>query len=83
MGTHQAPRFCPACNTRVIGMRNTPNHILHLLLSLVTMGLWLPVWLIIGATSDSRYYCLNCGESTDWIHTGRIPRNARRVSAGE
>jgi hypothetical protein len=24
-----------------------PNHILHLLLSLITLGLWLPVWLLL------------------------------------
>lgn len=28
-----------------------PNHILHLLLSVVTFGLWLPVWLIVAATT--------------------------------
>jgi hypothetical protein len=28
-----------------------PNHILHLLLSVVTLGLWLPVWLLLAATS--------------------------------
>lgn len=25
-----------------------PSHVLHLLLSLITVGLWLPVWLCIG-----------------------------------
>jgi hypothetical protein len=27
--------------------RRRPNHILHLLLSLVTLGFWLPVWLLL------------------------------------
>jgi hypothetical protein len=32
-----------------------PNHILHLLLSIVTMGLWLPVWLIVAlSTKETR-----------------------------
>jgi hypothetical protein len=33
---------------------NRPNHILHLLLSIVTLGLWLIVWLIIGAGGGER-----------------------------
>ena len=28
--------------------RKPVNHILHLLLSVVTLGLWLPVWLLVG-----------------------------------
>lgn len=80
MGTHHAARHCPSCDAHVMGIRNTPNHILHLLLSLVTMGLWLPVWLIVGATSDPRYYCTQCGTSTEWIPTKPIPRNARRAA---
>lgn len=32
-----------------------PNHILHLLLSVVTLGLWLPAWLIIAvSTKETR-----------------------------
>jgi len=27
-----------------------PNHILHLLLSLITFGFWIPVWVIVALT---------------------------------
>lgn len=27
------------------------NHILHLLLSVVTMGVWIPVWVVLGANA--------------------------------
>jgi hypothetical protein len=30
------------------------NHVLHLLLSVVTCGLWLPVWAIIGWRNSER-----------------------------
>jgi hypothetical protein len=30
------------------------NHILHLLLTMFTCGLWAPVWLIIAATSGTK-----------------------------
>ena len=31
--------------------RKRPNHVLHLLLTLITAGLWLPVWLLIAMRS--------------------------------
>jgi hypothetical protein len=31
-----------------------PNHILHLLLSIFTLGFWLPVWLILGISMGER-----------------------------
>lgn len=36
----------PAMATMLRGQR--PNHILHLILSLITCGLWLPVWGFLG-----------------------------------
>jgi hypothetical protein len=35
------------------------NHVLHLLLSLVTFGLWLAVWFI--ASLNNGYMCSRCG----------------------
>lgn len=32
------------------------NHILHLILSVLTGGLWLPVWLIVGVANSHRAY---------------------------
>lgn len=40
--------------------RATPNHILHLLLSLVTFGLWLVVWLLL-ILNGGTYRCRECG----------------------
>ena len=31
-----------------------PNHILHLLISVFTAGLWLPVWLLVGLKGEER-----------------------------
>ena len=30
-----------------VARKRRPNHILHLLLSLITLGAWLPVWLLL------------------------------------
>lgn len=39
-----------------------PNHVLHLLLSIVTLGLWLIVWLIVGITHRERRALLTVDE---------------------
>lgn len=31
-----------------------PNHVLHLLLSVVTVGLWLPVWIILAVVKHEK-----------------------------
>ncbi len=36
----------------VVEQKAKTNHILHLLLSLVTMGLWLPVWFLVSMKTN-------------------------------
>jgi len=31
-----------------------PNHVLHLLLSLVTVGLWIPVWIVLAIVKHEK-----------------------------
>lgn len=38
--------------TMVKGKR--PNHVLHLILSLVTLGIWLPVWLVLAVVMGEK-----------------------------
>ncbi len=61
--------YCKNCQTNVRAerMKKTPNHILHLLLSIFTAGLWLPVWLLIILNFDTNplrgFTCSECGSS--------------------
>lgn len=32
-----------------------PNHILHLILSIITAGLWIPVWILITLTGGEKH----------------------------
>lgn len=48
----------------VLAERQTPNHILHLLLSVVTVGFWIPVWLLVTLFAPGAYRCPICGAKT-------------------
>jgi hypothetical protein len=48
-------QFGPQAGPTPVQLVNPPtNHILHLLLSIVTAGLWIPVWIIISITNRNR-----------------------------
>lgn len=45
-----------------------PNHVLHLILTVLTLGLWVPVWLIVAATTRETRAVLYVDE---WGHVIR------------
>ena len=46
MSEKQTGRFCNHCNTNVMATGTKPNHLLHLFLTVITLGLWVIVWII-------------------------------------
>ena len=55
--------YCARCKKNVVVFRRGTSHVLHLLLSILTAGLWLIVW--IGASIKfGGWRCHECG-STD------------------
>ena len=57
LSQYQSPRTSALSDTQVtvlLAQKKKTNHILHLLLSLVTGGLWLIVWLLV-ADSNKRH----------------------------
>lgn len=61
MATKSGTFYCKTCQAKRLGHAPAPNHILHLLLTLVTFGFWAPVWLLITLFSGGRYHCSVCG----------------------
>lgn len=51
---------CKSCQQRVVVFRKGTNHVLHLLLTLVTFGLWLIVW-FGSAVKFGGWRCTQCG----------------------
>lgn len=60
MGVRVSSGFCRTCKRQVMAQGNQPNHLLHLILAIVTAGLWLPIWLLV-TLSAGRPRCTNCG----------------------
>jgi len=55
------PAFCKLCQANVKAEADTVNHILHLILTLITFGVWVIVWLVLALKSG--WSCVNCGGS--------------------
>lgn len=63
-----ARRYCVPCEQYVLAQKQGPNHILHLLLSLITFGVWVPVWIIVTVWSwPTPYRCPTCGDVGELI----------------
>lgn len=58
MGTQEATGFCRRCNATVLIRMQTANHVFHLLMALITIGLWIPIWFLCSLSS---WRCSRCG----------------------
>jgi hypothetical protein len=74
MGVQKKRMFCEEEVRMVLAERQTPNHILHLLLAVVTAGLWIPVWILVALFGSGSYKCPNCGART----LGYVPKKYRQ-----
>src|SRR5574337_1368474 len=57
-GTRWTAHFAPPPPPPAIVVTSATNHALHLILTLITCGLWLPVWVVmavVGSASQVRY----------------------------
>lgn len=53
---------CAQCGKRVVVFRKGTSHVLHLILSILTAGLWLIVWLGT-AIKFGGWRCAECGST--------------------
>lgn len=60
MATDQKMLLCKTCVKATIHLVQRSNHVLHLLLSVVTFGAWLVVWFLV-ANVERPVTCTVCG----------------------
>jgi hypothetical protein len=58
----QTSHYCATCQRQTLHTKERVNHVLHLILSVLTVGLWLIVWGALGlGNSAERTRCTVCG----------------------
>jgi hypothetical protein len=59
--------YCPTCGKQTLHAKEGISNLLHLVLTILTAGLWLLVWIFLAVKSGaSRMRCQTCGTK----HTG-------------
>lgn len=67
----EQPGYCRMCNRQVLGQKETPNHVLHFLVTCFTCGLWGVVWAILTlAMGSGPFRCPTCGTAVGSEWTG-------------
>ena len=61
MAQKQTQKHCKSCQKQVLATKKGPNHILHLILTLVTVGAWVIVWILVSLFQDP-WRCSQCGQ---------------------
>ena len=62
MAVQEKSGICEARNKSVMVRRKGTNHILHLILSLLTAGLWVIVWIMVSVKIGG-WRCSQCGST--------------------
>lgn len=60
MAQEYSSGFCPICEKQKKIQRPRINHVLHLLLSLCTLGIWIFVWILL-SIRIGEWRCSTCG----------------------
>ena len=56
---------CSNCQKQTVHIQKRINHILHLLLSVLCLGLWVIVWIFIALFGNRTPVCTICGNLPD------------------
>jgi len=62
MASKQLMQFCKRCDKSTSHIGPGTSHLLHLVLSIITFGIWLPVWLLTDIFNSSELACSQCGK---------------------
>lgn len=78
MALKESSRFCQHCGLYRLARRERPNHILHFLITALSCGLWLIIWVALGLIAWANpWFCSYCGKETDGLRRKPI-RNLKK-----
>lgn len=61
MASNQVMSFCKTCGKQTMHLQPSTSHVLHLLMTILTAGLWLIVWFFVAQSNGSQKSCTQCG----------------------
>lgn len=62
MATNQVMHYCKCCKGMRMHLQPSTSHVLHLLMSLLTLGIWIIVWALSAMANASQKTCSVCGK---------------------
>jgi len=63
MATQQRRHYCKTCGQSRLFTKQSVNHVLHLILSVLTGGVWVVIWILAGLASLlTPFRCTDCGK---------------------
>jgi len=63
MSFQETSKFCKYCNRQVLARKKGINHILHLLLTIFTSGIWIIAWILcVAENNNDNWRCGICGQ---------------------
>ncbi|MBL7223420.1 MAG: hypothetical protein ISS72_06190 [Candidatus Brocadiae bacterium] len=65
--------YCLQCKEVRRFERRGVNHVLHLLLSVFSLGLWVPLWILL-ALCPEVFHCMACGAEFIKLPDGYVGR---------
>lgn len=61
--TRQIMKPCRKCAKPTLHVQPSTSHVLHLLLAIISAGLWVPVWLLVAMNNHTKAQCTACGRA--------------------
>ena len=58
---------CSKCQKKTLHIEQKINHILHVLLTVVTAGFWIIAWIYIALSHNKKTQCTICGHDKKFI----------------
>lgn len=62
--------YCKTCQRETPHTRPSTSHVLHLILTLITFGVWLLVWILVAGNNSTQAVCLVCGAERGLFGSG-------------
>lgn len=69
--TNQVIMYCDNCGKETLHVQPSTSHLLHLVLSVITFGAWLIVWIIIALNNKNQGHCVECGREVGVLGSTR------------